>query len=109
MSKQKSHLTPVEEVLQSVFESSASPLSDGFLRWKLEKNWKNIVSKEIANNTRPLFFDRGALMIEVSSAAWANELQFFTELIQTKVNDYIGKYWVKKIKFVQKGFSLPTE
>lgn len=107
--KAKSQLTPVEQVLQVVFENRQSPLSDGFTRWKLEKNWQSIMSKEIANNTRPLFYERGTLIIEVSSSVWANELQYFLELMRDKINEHLGRHWVNKIKLVQKGFAIPTE
>lgn len=95
----KSHLLPAEEVLQTLLRNSKSDLSDGFIRWKLERQWEAVVGAAIAKETVPCAFERGTLHIWVRSSAWMQQLRFFQDLIREKVNTHLGRQWAKKIAF----------
>lgn len=91
---------PVADLLQNLFENAQSPLSAGYQRWKLESRWEDIVGPTIGKNSRPVFYDNGTLLVEVSSAAWLNEIRFFSGDIIKKVNKHMGQTWVTKIRYL---------
>lgn len=90
----------VAQVLQGLFENSKSPLSEGFQRYRLEKQWPEVVGKQLGSCSRPVDFNKGMLTIAVTNASLLTELQFFREEIISKVNTHIGKIWVRKIRFI---------
>lgn len=90
----------VAQVLQGLFENSKSPLAEGFQRYRLEKQWPEVVGKVLGKCSRPVDFNKGLLTIAVTNASLLTELQFFREEIITKVNTHVGKIWVKKIRFI---------
>ena len=110
--KHKAHLTTAADVLQGLLQNSKSGLGDGFLRWRLEQQWPEIVGKTIAEQTLPVAFERGTLFIWVRHPTWMQQLWYFQEPIKEKVNAHIGgapvrgkaltgaaSEWCKQVKF----------
>ena len=97
--KRSAHLTAAADVLQALLQNSKSQLSDGFLRWRLEQQWPEVVGKTISEQTLPVAFERGTLHIWVRHSAWMQQLWFFQEAIKEKVNTHLGREWVKQIRF----------
>lgn len=93
-------LDSVAQVLQGLFENSKSPLAEGFQRFRLEKNWALVVGPNLAQQTRPVDFNRGLLTIAVRNSSLMTELQFFRQEIIEKVNTFVGSLWVRKIRFI---------
>lgn len=100
--KKSKKLLPAVDVLQRLFENSKSPLADGFQRWRLESEWGQIVGETIAKHSRPVQFDKGTLVIEVTNSVWLHEIRFFVEDIKFKVNKHKGHHWVERIHLVHK-------
>ncbi|MEM7645482.1 MAG: DUF721 domain-containing protein [Pseudomonadota bacterium] len=98
--RKKKKLDPVAEVLQGLFENSKSPLSEGFLRYRLEMQWPQVVGEKIGRHSRPIDINKGLLTIAVHNSGLLTELQFFRQEIITKVNTHVGKVWVKKVRFI---------
>jgi hypothetical protein len=92
----------VVDVLQRLFENSKSPLADGFQRWKLENQWKDIVGPTLSQHSRPIQYFKGTLIIEVTNSVWLNEIRFLLEDIKEKVNHHQGSNWVQRIQLVHK-------
>jgi predicted nucleic acid-binding Zn ribbon protein len=90
------------DVLQRVFENSKSPLADGFQRYKLEGKWSSIVGPTIGKHSRPIGYDRGRLVIEVTNSVWLNEIRFLLDEIKVKVNTHLGHDWVDYIQLIHK-------
>lgn len=97
--RNKSQPTAAADVLQGLLQNSKSQLSDGFLRWRLEKQWAEVVGAAIAENTLPAAFERGTLHIWVRHSAWMQQLWFFQDTIKEKVNTHLGKTWVHQVRF----------
>ncbi len=97
--KHQAHLTQATDVLQGLLQNSKSPLSDGFLRWRLEQQWPEIVGPTISQNTVPCAWERGVLFIWVSHPAWIQQLTPMQEAIREKVNAHLGKEYAKGVKF----------
>ncbi|HVK60012.1 MAG TPA: DUF721 domain-containing protein [Bdellovibrionales bacterium] len=97
--KRAAHLTAAADVLQSLLQNSKSELGDGFIRWRLEQQWRTIVGPTIGENTLPCAYERGILHIWVKHPVWMQQLSFFQEEIRTKVNDHVGRNWAKQIRF----------
>ena len=100
MSEEKKKLDSVANVLQGLFENSKLPLSEGFKRYRLEQQWKDVVGPQLAQYTRPVDFQNGLLTIAVQNASLLTELQFFRQEIIRKVNTHIGHVWTQKVRFV---------
>lgn len=111
MSKRKakttSRLVPVANVLQSLLENSKFPLSQQFVRWRLWRFWSEVVGPGVAEHTAPVDYDRGRLIVWVSSSARLQEMTFVIKALQQKINDYIGHRWVTSIRFTLDRQAVP--
>jgi len=90
------------DVLQRLFENSKSPLASGFQRFKLEGQWAEVVGPTLAKQSRPVNYDRGTLIIEVTNSVWLNEVRFLLDEIKFKINRHMGHAWVEKILLIHK-------
>jgi len=106
--KKKSDLSAVSKVLQTVLGNGKSPLSDQFLRWKLWRFWPQVVGETLGKICEPVGFDRGRLYIWVRSSARMQEMRFFEDNIKLKVNEYVGRQWVRNIRFTLDRKDVPT-
>lgn len=101
------HLTPMAQVLQSLLQSSKSPLGEQFIRWRLWNDWEKVLGKEIAEHTLPVSYVNGTLYIWVKSAPRMQELTFLVRAIRDKINNYAGKNWARSIRFTLDKKSVP--
>lgn len=89
--KHKAHLTNAADVLQGLLQNSKSALADGFLRWRLETEWTQVVGKTIAEQTLPVAFEKGTLFIWVRHSTWMQQLWYFQDPIRDKVNEHLTR------------------
>jgi hypothetical protein len=97
--RKRSTLTSASDILQGLLHNSKTPLSDQFLRWRLWQQWTEVIGKEIADRSRPVGFDAGTLLIWVEHSVYIQQLNFVTKELMEKVNKYVGRAWVKRIRF----------
>lgn len=97
--KASSHLESVADVLQTLLQDVKSPVSDGFKRWRLEKDWASIVGPSIGAATAPADYRDGVLFVWTRSSAWIQQLHFVRDEIRDKVNTHLGKKWVTRVNF----------
>ncbi len=62
-------------------------------------SWKDFVDPAIANNTRPVRFRNGILIVEVDSAAWRHELTTRRQELIAMLNARLGADIVEGIVF----------
>jgi len=60
--------------------------------------WKEIVGEKIAMKAKVYDFRGGELIIVCSDPMWRMEIELRKEFLVKKMNEYIGKDLVKKIK-----------
>ncbi len=106
--KAKSELSAVSKVLQTVLGNGKSPLSDQFLRWKLWRFWPKVVGQGLGEICEPVGYERTRLYVWVKSSARMQEIRFFEDTIKTKVNEYVGRQWVRSIRFTLDRRGIPT-
>lgn len=97
------------QVLQKLFESGKSPLSDQFLRWKLWAQWEQIVGSQMAGVCEPVGLSRGILKIWVKNSSWNHQLQFFREEILKKIQKVESFSHVTSLIFTLDRKSVPQE
>jgi predicted nucleic acid-binding Zn ribbon protein len=97
--KRHSHLTAGADVLQALLTNGKSQIGDGFLRWRLEQSWTEVVGDTIAEQTVPCSLEHGVLFIWVRHSAWMQQLWFFQDMIREKVNAHLKRAIVKEVKF----------
>ena len=97
--KRHSHLTSGADVLQALLTNGKSQIADGFLRWRLEQSWGEIVGETIGTQTLPCALEHGTLYIWVRHSAWIQQLWFFQDMIREKVNGFLKADHVKEVKF----------
>jgi len=107
--KKKSELLSASKVLQTLLGNGKSPLSDNFLRWKIWRFWPRIVGPTLGSQCEPVGFDRGKLVVWVKSSARMQEIRFFEATLKKKVNEYVGREWVKFIRFTLDRHSVPQQ
>lgn len=105
----KGYLQPASCLLQSLLQNSKSPLSDQFLRWKLWRQWPELMGPEFSRHSEPVGYDRGKLIIWVDSSARMQEWTYVVGAIKDKINAHIGKEWVKFIRFTTDRKSVPRQ
>jgi len=66
---------------------------------KVWEVWNDAVGKMIAENARPSAFKGKLMIVNVSSSAWIQNLQFEKDEIIKKVNAGLGKRQVQDIQF----------
>lgn len=99
---------PVSNVLQNLFGRGDGPLAEGFMRWRVWHNWKQLVGERVGSYSIPVAFKDGVLSIWVKSAAHMQDLSFGSDLIKDKVNKFVGFPWVKKIRFTLDRKDVPS-
>lgn len=104
----KSKFSLSSEVLQRLFESGNSPLSEQFMRWKLWARWSEFVGPTVAQNTEPVGFSRGTLYLWVRNSSWMQQLTFMKAHIQSTINEKMGKNFVKNIRFTLDRRDVPA-
>jgi len=95
--KEKSEMENINSILNSLIKKRNWEWS--FSLNKLKQEWENIVNKNIANHSQPVFIKNKVLYIEVDSPIWSNELVFLKEKIIDKINGYYNKKIVTDIFF----------
>lgn len=105
----KSKFQSGAQVLQRLFESGKSPLSDQFLRWKLWAQWEQIVGKQMASVCEPVGLSRGVLKIWVKNSAWHHQLQFFREEILKKIQSNESYAHMENLVFTLDRRSVPED
>ena len=105
--RRKGSLTPVGNVLQSLFQNSKSELSDQFLRWKLWSFWPQIVGPTLAKSSEPVGYSKGCLYVWVDNSARMQEFSFIAGSMKEKINIYLEKKWVRQIKFTLDRRAVP--
>jgi hypothetical protein len=105
--KPKTDLLSASRVLQTLLANGKSPLSDQFLRWKIWRFWDQIVGATLGSVCEPVGFERGRLYIWVKSSARMQEIRFFEDTLKSKVNEHVGRAWVKSIRFTLDRHGIP--
>lgn len=107
--RKRSTLTSASDILQGLLQNSKTPLSDQFLRWRLWQQWSDVVGPTISSQCRPVGFDNGTLLIWVEHSVYIQQLNFITKELTFKVNDYVGRHWVKRVRFTLDKKAVLTE
>lgn len=107
--RKNAQLTQAADVLQGLLQNSKSHLSDGFIRYRVEQQWADIVGPTISQQTIPCAFEKGTLFIYVQHPAWSQQLRFFQEDIRQKVNAHLNQEWAKRIVFTLNRRAATTE
>jgi len=97
----------VSDVLQNLLENSKLPISEQFTRWKLWRKWDEVVGPTLAPHTLPVGFHRGTLYIWVKSSPWMQQLSFAAAPLREKINSYLGRDYVRQIRFTLDRHSVP--
>lgn len=105
----KSRFSLSSEVLQKLFESGKSPLSEQFMRWKMWARWEEFVGATVAQNTEPVGFYRGTLYLWVRNSSWMQQLTFMKEPIQKTINQKLGHSFIKNIRFTLDRREVPGQ
>jgi hypothetical protein len=105
----KNELETASKVLQTVLANGKSPLSDQFLRWKIWRMWPAIVGETMGSFCEPVGYDKGRLHVWVKNSARMQEIRFFEATLKKKVNEHVGKTWVRSIRFTLDRQGVPEE
>lgn len=106
--KHSGKLSSGSSIIQSLFQDKSSPLSEQFLRWKIWYSWSQYVGSSMAKCCLPVSFDKGTLYIWVKNSTWMHHLLFLKDSIQEKINQNLGKPFVKRIRFTLDRHEVPN-
>ncbi|MFK8139182.1 MAG: DUF721 domain-containing protein [Bdellovibrionales bacterium] len=112
MSDKKSRskgFTQSSALIHNLLKRESSPLSQQFLRWKLWREWSDIVGPKIAKNSEPVGYYNGTLYVWVPSSVWLQEMRYIAGNMIVKINKHLGKKWARNIRFTLDRKSVPFE
>lgn len=92
--RKKGKLEQVGSLLSGVY-----PAPDQLATAKVFAWWSRAVPARIVKHARPVKLVRGLLVVHVSSAVWANELQYLAEDLLQRLRAYDPKCGVHRIRF----------
>ena len=97
MKETKGSLTPLKDIISSLFSASELPFNlDDARIWEV---WGEVVGPGIANHAHPSWIKNGRLRVVVSDSIWLQELEFVGETIRDRLNGKLGRKAVDKIEF----------
>lgn len=91
------------DILAGFLQDGKHPLSAQFLRFRVWKQWPEILGETLAEVSEPVGYNHGELLIWVKSPSWSHHLKLISPQIKQKLNDFVGEAWVKRITFTQNG------
>jgi predicted nucleic acid-binding Zn ribbon protein len=99
MAKRKPLLKPV--AVQEVLKELMKPLDWDNLgqRSRIRQVWEAVVPPQMLPHTRLLEVRRRELWVEVSAAAWGQELQFFRPGILDELEKALGPGLIQDLRF----------
>ena len=106
-SRRQGRLSCTSDVLQSLLQDGKSPLAKGFLRWRVWKEWPTVVGQEIARHTEPVDYRQGVLYVWVKNSTRMQEVSFLSRQIISKINEFVGRKWVIRIRYTLDPKSIP--
>lgn len=106
-SKRNGSLKPASDLLQSLLTNGKSPLADQFQRWRLWREWSDVVGPTLSAHSIPVQLCHGTLYIWVESSAWLQQLSFLSEPMRDKINKYYQQKWIKQVRFTLDRKSVP--
>ncbi len=101
VAKRVSELDGPEKILEALFSSPNSQLSDQYLRWKIWSRWEYFVGPEWAPHTQPVGFVQGRLVVWVDHPTRLQEILFVQDLLTQSINQKLGKVWIRKMQFTR--------
>ena len=101
-------LSSGSSIIQALFESKSSPLTEQFVRWKIWYSWADYVGPTMANCCLPVGYDKGTLFVWVKNSSWMHHLQFMKDSIQEQINIRLGKHFIKRIRLTLDRHEAPN-
>ena len=77
----------IREVLSRAI--SRSKLRSELKKFEFKNHWKTIVGDKIASHAKPAGFRGTALIVQVDSSAWAQELSFQKNTILSRIRRFV--------------------
>ncbi len=96
-SKFGNNMKKIGEILPSILNRMG--IIKGIEQGKAVVFWENIVGDNIARHAKPFKVKKGILYVEVTSSVWAHELQMMEPEIRNRINKYLEKNVINKIRF----------
>ncbi len=91
------NMKKIGEILPSIL--SRMGVIKGIEQGKAVVFWENIVGNDIARHAKPFKVKKGILYVEVTSSVWVHELQMMEPEIRNRINKYLEKNIINKIRF----------
>lgn len=77
------------------------PISNEYNRWRLIQHWEEIIGPQLSKRTFPVKYFKGHLYVWASSSSGLQQFYFVSDIVQKKINTFMGKNWVHKITWTQ--------
>ncbi|MCB0386279.1 MAG: DUF721 domain-containing protein, partial [Bdellovibrionales bacterium] len=101
-------LETAADVLQSLLANGKSGLSDQFQRWRLWHQWPRVVGESLSQNTCPVGYQGGILIIWVDHPARIQDLHYVKKAMIDRINNHLGRKWVSNLRFTTDRKAVPT-
>ena len=93
----KTDLVHIGDILEKAL-SEYRPAKDMEMT-RIWECWDEAVGGAVSENAKPGAFNKGTLIVNVSSSVWMQQLKFLEKEIRSKLNRLLGKELVTTIRF----------
>lgn len=95
--KNKTDLVHIGDILEKAL-SEYRPAKDMEMT-RIWAHWDEAVGSAVSENAKPGAFNKGTLIVNVSSSVWMQQLKFLEKDIRAKLNRLLEKELVHTIRF----------
>ena len=96
--KETKTLTPLSDILNHFFKEQLGE-SDQWFAIELWRHWPRLTTQAILQQTKPVSYQKGRLVLWVANSVELQELSFHIEELKEKINTHFKKEWIRDIHF----------
>ena len=88
----------LSDILNNFFKEQLGK-SDQWFAIELWRHWSQFTTQAILQQTKPVSYQKGRLVLWVANSVELQELSFHIEELKEKINTHFKKEWIRDIHF----------
>jgi len=98
MAKRNSDSLAIKDLLKQVIKENN--LTKGIQRIEVEEAWANVMGNGVVHYTNAIKFNKGLLIVELTSSALREELSYGIDKIIKMLNEELKESLIKKLRLI---------
>ena len=89
----------LSDILDNFLKKQLVKESDQWFAVKLWQHWPQLTTQTTLQQTKPISYQKGRLVVWVAHSVELQELSFYIEELKDKINSHFKKQWITDIHF----------